>query len=641
MDPSWELTPVDGSAWAYPRPGTARPKSAAGRREAGTPTTMGDSEEDKFVYFEITDASTGHVYQCARANDTTTTKLYYEEGTDTWKVLPAAWEAAQPSTARLLEEIDAVLPQWRNVTEQVRIEHTTYQFCIIDIQLIQQVLALRLFQYDVSATIAWKSADVEASGGHWGTTNVQQTALIKSLEEALAKKGAVIDELRKAEEKSDRVLSQAGRDLEQREQELKDTTEQLQRSRKRITILEEELACQFEDLQKQSTRQRGRIAVLESELESTIALSTGTKNRQEQQIASLSQKVKRLEDAEETAHATSDSKIEELRIELVGARTEAAEAAELRREVAELKAKLLEQKAARATAEDKSAEATALRQQLAEASTELQKTADDYRASARATAIELETTKAALEKCQSTSESTIAQLRSDLAEKQQELAETNKEGMVSMSEVTLLEKEEEMKRLRNEAVVLQEQVASLKHGSSAMVGTIKFTVQDLKAAKEVLQRDTRSIISGAATLWQKLHPAIEKLLSIVVNFEADKQELVRKYQLEVFRRFVHSIVFAVESCAAQVAAKRLLYNKIQELKGNIRCFCRVRKDDRAAIAVNCISDCEILIPIGNDGRTKCYEFDKVRHCTVRYCLPVLLTSVVLSQPGLSAHRYPG
>jgi DNA repair exonuclease SbcCD ATPase subunit len=392
---------------------------------------------------------------------------------------------------------------------------------------------LRIFQYDVSAAIAWKTADVEAGGGHWGAMNVQQTALINSLEEALTKKGAVIDELQKAEEKSDRVLSQAGRDLEQSEQDVKDTTDHLQRSRKRITILEEELTQQFEDLQKQSTRQRGRIAVLESELESTIALSTGTKNRQEQQIAALSQKVTRLEDAETMQQSKHDDKFDELRIEIIGARTEAADAAELRKEVAVLKAKLLDQQAVQITAENKSAEAVALRKQITKAAAEMESTAEEHRTAARATAKELETTKLALEQLKGSTETTIAQLRAELGEKSSELAASNQDGMVSMSELTLMEKEDEMKVLRGNVVNLTEKVESLKHGSAAMVGTIKYTVQDLKASKEVLQRDTRSIISGAVRLWEQLQPAVVRLIAIVNNVEIDKRELVRKYQSEV------------------------------------------------------------------------------------------------------------
>jgi hypothetical protein len=128
VDPAWELTPVDADPWSTtgtPRPGSARPRSAAPSSRRGTSVSAVSAEEpddgaDRFVYFEIADAATGHVYQCARTTDAVTNKLYYEDSTDSWKVLPAVWEAAQPSTARLLEEMDAVLPQWRNVTEQVR-----------------------------------------------------------------------------------------------------------------------------------------------------------------------------------------------------------------------------------------------------------------------------------------------------------------------------------------------------------------------------------------------------------------------------------------------------------------------------------------------------------------------------------------
>lgn len=71
-----------------------------------------------------------------------------------------------------------------------------------------------------------------------------------------------------------------------------------------------------------------------------------------------------------------------------------------------------------------------------------------------------------------------------------------------------------------------------------------------------------------------------------------------------------------------------LYNKIQELKGNIRVFCRVRFDNRVPCVLNVLpSGNEVMIPLPDAGadmssakgsprkptkpKTKLYEFDKV------------------------------
>ena len=57
------------------------------------------------------------------------------------------------------------MPDWQNLTEQV--------------------LALRLNNYDVSSTLKWKSEDIAVSGGKWDVRRMQDTVLIESLEAAL------------------------------------------------------------------------------------------------------------------------------------------------------------------------------------------------------------------------------------------------------------------------------------------------------------------------------------------------------------------------------------------------------------------------------------------------------------------------
>ncbi|XP_070558088.1 kinesin-like protein klp-3 isoform X2 [Ptychodera flava] len=56
--------------------------------------------------------------------------------------------------------------------------------------------------------------------------------------------------------------------------------------------------------------------------------------------------------------------------------------------------------------------------------------------------------------------------------------------------------------------------------------------------------------------------------------------------------------------------RKILYNKIQELRGNIRVFCRCRRDDRVDCALDFPSDHELLCQ-NPAGGTKKYKFDKV------------------------------
>ncbi len=60
---------------------------------------------------------------------------------------------------------------------------------------------------------------------------------------------------------------------------------------------------------------------------------------------------------------------------------------------------------------------------------------------------------------------------------------------------------------------------------------------------------------------------------------------------------------------AEVLKRKLLYNKLQELRGNIRVFCRCRADDRVPCALQFPSDEEVVFP-GTRGE-KIFEFDHV------------------------------
>ncbi|GFS02052.1 kinesin-like protein [Elysia marginata] len=56
--------------------------------------------------------------------------------------------------------------------------------------------------------------------------------------------------------------------------------------------------------------------------------------------------------------------------------------------------------------------------------------------------------------------------------------------------------------------------------------------------------------------------------------------------------------------------RRLLYNQLQELRGNIRVFCRPRRDDRAQMCLKFPSDQDVMVSTG-DGSKKMFNFDKV------------------------------
>nr|XP_022302064.1 kinesin-like protein klp-3 isoform X1 [Crassostrea virginica]XP_022302065.1 kinesin-like protein klp-3 isoform X1 [Crassostrea virginica] len=56
--------------------------------------------------------------------------------------------------------------------------------------------------------------------------------------------------------------------------------------------------------------------------------------------------------------------------------------------------------------------------------------------------------------------------------------------------------------------------------------------------------------------------------------------------------------------------RKLLYNQLQELRGNIRVFCRARRDDRAGCCLKFPTDSDIVAMDGNQQK-KMFSFDKV------------------------------
>lgn len=61
---------------------------------------------------------------------------------------------------------------------------------------------------------------------------------------------------------------------------------------------------------------------------------------------------------------------------------------------------------------------------------------------------------------------------------------------------------------------------------------------------------------------------------------------------------------------AEMLQRKILYNKVQELKGNIRVFIRCRSDDRAPCVMEFPSDTELLIP-SLKGEKMLMDFDRV------------------------------
>ncbi|XP_065897255.1 kinesin-like protein klp-3 isoform X2 [Dysidea avara] len=105
----------------------------------------------------------------------------------------------------------------------------------------------------------------------------------------------------------------------------------------------------------------------------------------------------------------------------------------------------------------------------------------------------------------------------------------------------------------------------------------------------------RSYISNefqsAKRLQIKLVTALRQLLTVSQKNHKEVVELRTLYRKETLQR-------------------KLLYNQLQELRGNIRVFCRCRRDDSAPITIEFTSD-NMVHCWTRQGRKRTFEFDRV------------------------------
>ena len=416
--------------------------------------------------------------------------------------------------------------------------------------------------------------------------------LISSLEEALKSKDTYLSEMKKATMATESMLEEQSKEVRDAERLLDDQKSLTARQTRRIVMLEEELQQQFEDSQRAGGRQRARITNLEAELDLALSQSNTSVSRQSQQLQMMEEKVARMAKAAEDTESKQQQQRDELQIELFAAKRENLEGKQIREEVKSLRAQLEEVKMTSIVAESENQSASVLQQQLTIANAQLQE-AEKYKLEALNAKAEVEQKSMQISQLQDATQSDQSKVASQLHEKTEELTKiyATLEGNADISQAELQAKDEALANEKAEKQKLADVLALLKRNTGKMMGKMQFAVSNLRASKDELRRDAKDIIVRSIKVFQQLQPSVLKLIELVNNFETDKEAIMVKYRQEV-------------------VARKLLYNQIQELKGNIRVFCRVRMDD-CKVAVNCISENEVLIPVGDKGRTKCYEFDRV------------------------------
>eukprot|EP00730_Choanoeca_flexa_P010422 TRINITY_DN1791_c0_g1_i1.p1 TRINITY_DN1791_c0_g1~~TRINITY_DN1791_c0_g1_i1.p1 ORF type:complete len:997 (+),score=255.90 TRINITY_DN1791_c0_g1_i1:64-3054(+) len=214
----------------------------------------------------------------------------------------------------------------------------------------------------------------------------------------------------------------------------------------------------------------------------------------------------------------------------------------------------------------------------------------------------------------------LEQAETQLSEQTQELEQLRQGGDL---QATLQEREEALASAR-------EQVAELKVAYETCNSQLTVTEADLKQIQsDKTEVDLRMTKVGTST--EQLSISAKQLR---VDFDLlavqVRQSIAQEYRqalAESCAQIASSAQSAVETATRDLRAKyrfefrqrKLLYNKLQELRGNIRVFCRIRFDDR----VKCVlkfpdvksmgGPTQIACPNPKDeaAPAKTFEFEKV------------------------------
>lgn len=130
-----------------------------------------------------------------------------------------------------------------------------------------------------------------------------------------------------------------------------------------------------------------------------------------------------------------------------------------------------------------------------------------------------------------------------------------------------------------------------KESLIAAAKSVQPTIASLKEAQGLLRSEVEGLFGSFTLAVAQAAMAVESLKGQAARLAADLQQARALYRTEVLQR-------------------KLLFNQVQELRGNIRVFCRVRKDDRDKPCLQVPSRVELLCP-DDQGRPREFDFDRV------------------------------
>jgi kinesin family protein C2/C3 len=194
-------------------------------------------------------------------------------------------------------------------------------------------------------------------------------------------------------------------------------------------------------------------------------------------------------------------------------------------------------------------------------------------------------------------ENTISALTLELSTKEEKLMET----MVEELEAT-------EKRYKSQESDLRAEIASLKEN------LVKAKAQSSISAKlQSMVLTTHRKTAGLRDSMNIMTETVASQLEEYINFSNN----VKKSIMEQVKSQKSMLGDIVEKYAKEKAERKRLFNLVQELRGNIRVYCRVRPASATELADghtdvhNVIDDNELTLMNTAKGRLQQWEFDKV------------------------------
>ena len=216
-------------------------------------------------------------------------------------------------------------------------------------------------------------------------------------------------------------------------------------------------------------------------------------------------------------------------------------------------------------------------------------------------------------------DATILELRNKLRESQAKLSDSERERVAGQADIEKIS-------------TLETAIRELQKGGGDSESALKKVNLDmdrmrtenthLKMKVQQLKQSLESPVGGKATL-NMLRVLHDKVIGIRREKDAMTVEMREQSAMVtavVVKAVAHTkgleeaVAHKVEDITtkyrAEVLQRKLLYNKLQELQGNIRVFLRVRKDDRDACVMQFPDTVTAIIPTLQGGQAE-MEFDRV------------------------------